>query len=46
MASITESDLQTLRSEFDGAVITPADPGYTGACAAAVWNGDIRRRPA
>jgi FAD/FMN-containing dehydrogenase len=46
MASLTSGDLQTLRAEFAGAVITPADPAYTDACAAAVWNGDIRRRPA
>src|SRR5690348_3141583 len=46
MASITSSDLQTFRSEFTGTVITPADPDYADTCAAAVWNGDIKRHPA
>ena len=34
MASITSGELQTLRAEFAGAVITPADPAYAAACAA------------
>src|SRR5207249_9765344 len=46
MASMTSSDLQTFRAEFTGTVITPADPNYASACAAAVWNGDIQRHPA
>ncbi len=46
MASIASRDLQTFRSEFAGTVITPADPAYADARAAAVWNGDIQRRPA
>jgi FAD/FMN-containing dehydrogenase len=46
MASITSHDLQTFRSDFAGTVITPADPTFADACAAAIWNGDIQRRPA
>ena len=46
MASITSGELQTFRSEFAGTVITPADPAFADARAAAVWNGDIQRRPA
>src|SRR5262249_7684663 len=42
----TSRDLQTFRSELAGTVVTPDDPAYAGACAAAVWNGDIQRRPA
>jgi FAD/FMN-containing dehydrogenase len=46
MASISSGELQTFRSQFTGTVITPADPTYASACTAAVWNGDIQRRPA
>jgi FAD/FMN-containing dehydrogenase len=46
MASITSRDLQTFRSELTGTVVTPDDPTYAEARAAAVWNGDIQRRPA
>lgn len=42
--STLDRDVNSLREQIDGQIITPTDPGYDDA--RAVWNGSIDRRPA
>jgi len=46
MSTFSDSLLSTFRSSFGGTVLKDGDDEYDATLARAVWNGDIRRRPA
>lgn len=43
---LEESRVAQFAQSFGGTVIRPADHGFDAARAAAIWNGDVDRRPA
>jgi FAD/FMN-containing dehydrogenase len=46
MSVVDDVATSILTGTFSGSVLAATDEGYGAALAAAVWNGDIRRRPA
>jgi FAD/FMN-containing dehydrogenase len=46
MSVIDAGAVAALRASVSGSAFTATDEGYEAALAAAVWNGDVRRRPA
>lgn len=45
MSVIDDVATSVMKGPFSGLVLADTDPGYEAALAAAVWNGDITRRP-
>ena len=46
MSVVDNATVLDLRRACSRPVLTPGDDGYDAAVAAAIWNGDVRRRPA
>jgi FAD/FMN-containing dehydrogenase len=46
MSVIDDDAVSVLKGSVSGPVLTATDEGYDDALASAVWNGDVKRRPA